>query len=70
MNGGIVYKFIKTKDPKNNFDITNVEISSDFNDLTLDQILETMEDFLKACGFSFDGNLAIVNADDYDERVK
>lgn len=46
------YKFIKTKDPNNEFDRTNVEIEVCSEEVTLDDLLEDIEDFLRACGYS------------------
>lgn len=48
-----MFKFIKVKDPTNQFDRTNIKIESD--SLVLSDVLEDFADFLKACGYSFDG---------------
>lgn len=50
-----MYKFIKTRDPKNSHDFTNVEVNIDFGDVTLTDMLEAFEEFLKGCGFHIDG---------------
>lgn len=48
-----MFKFIKIKDPTNEFDRTNIKIESD--SLVLSDVLEDFADFLKACGYVFDG---------------
>lgn len=53
------YKFIKTINPDNEFDIAEITFEID-DDPSLQDILSEMECFLKACGFSFDGSLDIV----------
>jgi hypothetical protein len=52
------YKFIKTKDPENKYDTSNVTVES--NAEALPELLEDIEDFLRGCGFCFKGNLDIV----------
>jgi len=52
------YKFIKTKDAENRYDISSITIEVDTPDLL--KIIEEFEVFLKACGFHFDGHLDIV----------
>jgi hypothetical protein len=54
-----MFKFIKEKDPKNQFSINRVEMSCSGE--SLPEILESFEDFLRGCGFIFDGNLYIVS---------
>jgi len=46
-----MYKLIKTKDPNNEFDKTNVTVNIPFNDITLDDLSEAFTDFVRACGF-------------------
>lgn len=58
-------KFIKTKDPNNEFDRTNVthEILNDEIDIT--SLLEDIEIFVRAIGYNFKGTLDIVE-DEFD----
>lgn len=53
------YIFIKNQDRENSFDHTNVQIESD--SITLPDLLEDFEEFLRGAGFHFDGHLDIVN---------
>lgn len=53
-----MYKFIKFIDPENNHDVSNVIFRVEANDLP--SLLSAFEDFLKGCGFQFDGYLEIV----------
>ena len=55
-----MYKFIKTIDESNQFDNTNVEVTIPYNDLDLTTLMESFEDFLRGCSFSFNGHLEIV----------
>lgn len=48
------YKFIKTKDPDNEFDKTNVIIEIPDEDVVLDDIVEAFVEFLKACTYSIE----------------
>lgn len=59
-----MYKFIKTKDPDNKFSITNVEIQTVHDELTITDLLEVFEDFLRACGYQFKGKLDIIDDDE------
>lgn len=56
-----IYKFIKEKDETNRFDNTRVEVEVD--DVCLPEIIKAFEDFLRGCGFAFDGELDIVEDD-------
>ena len=44
--------FKKTPDKKNEFDNTTVQVTTISNDLTLPELLEVFEDFLKAVGYN------------------
>jgi len=55
-------KFIKTKDPNNKHSITNIVFELE-EELTLPEVLASFEDFLRACSYSFDGHVAIVDED-------
>ena len=50
-----MYKFIKTKDPDNEFDRSHINHIILY-DATLPELLEDFLRFLKACGFHFDIN--------------
>ena len=52
-----MYKFIKTKDQDNPYDTTNVTIEIVTDGVTTDNLCETFEKFLKACGFYIDGKI-------------
>lgn len=52
-------KFIKTLDDDNGFDLHTVEITTDA--VSLPEILEVMEYFLRASGFMVNGSLQIIN---------
>ena len=59
------YKLTKLKNTNTAqlaYDTTQIEY--DFEGSTLDHMLEAYSDFLKGCGFSFDGTLEIVESDD------
>jgi hypothetical protein len=60
------YKFVKTRDPENHFDNSDVLIRTDSHDLL--ELLEEFENFLKACGFSLEGHLDIVQDDVFEEE--
>ena len=53
-----MYKFIKTRNPENRFDNTEVEITLDA--VTLEDMLETFTEFLFACGYYPKGELMFV----------
>lgn len=52
------FEFKKTKDLDNRFDITDVSISGESDSLS--DIIESFEEFLRACGFVIDGSLDLV----------
>jgi hypothetical protein len=58
------YIFIKTRDTKNQHDNTNITIEIPDNDVTLETVLEALEEYLKACGFILNGTLDIVSDDE------
>ena len=47
----------------NPFDFTNVEITVDKEDPTLDEMLESFKCYLLGCGYCFDGEIQIINED-------
>ena len=58
----MAYKFIKTKDPKNEFDNTDAMIRIENNEVTLTEVIVAFEDFLRACGYQVENNsLGIVD---------
>ncbi len=59
------FKFVKDKDPNNEYDYARVEVS--FDAITLQEMFETFGDFLKGCGFGFNGEIGIVNDKPYTE---
>ncbi len=54
------YKFIKIKNPDNKFDLSDITFEIEQEELTLSDLISEIEDFIKACGFDFDGHLNIV----------
>ena len=52
------FEFKKTKDLDNRFDITDVTISGESDSLS--DIIESFEEFLRACGFVINGSLDLV----------
>lgn len=58
-----MYKFIKTPDPDNRFDHSTIQLSFD-GDMTLECMLEEVASFLRACGYSIDGELEVVKEED------
>jgi hypothetical protein len=59
------FRFIKDKDPNNEYDYARVEVSFDAIDLS--ELLETFGDFLKGCGFGFKGEVGIIYDEPYVE---
>lgn len=47
-----MYKFIKTKNETNKFDLTNVTIEVVDSDSSLDDLVQSFGEFLAACGYS------------------
>lgn len=54
------FKFIKTIDADNRFSKANIEYSIPDNEMTLPELLEEFENFLRACTYHFDGKVEIV----------
>lgn len=67
-----MYKFTRLHPPfedqkwRQEMDATNVEISIDADDASLSDLCLEFKHFLLACGFSFEGEIEIVN----EEEVK
>jgi hypothetical protein len=55
----VSFKFIKTIDPNNKFSIVSITHEMPDSDHTLLELLGAFEDFLRGCGYSFDGSVAI-----------
>lgn len=53
-----MYKFIKTRNPENRFDNTEVKITVEAE--SLEEMLEAFHDFLFACSFRPKGELEFV----------
>ena len=53
-----MYKFIKTRDPRNQFDQSDILLKTDA--AMLSDILDDIKGFLQACGFIIDGDLEVV----------
>ena len=46
-----MFRLIKTKDPDNEYEKTNVNVTIPFNDITLDDLCDAFTDYVRACGF-------------------
>ena len=53
-----MYKFIKTRNPENRFDNTEVEMTVEAE--SYPELLEAFQDFLLACSFRPEGHLDFV----------
>ncbi len=54
-----MFKFIKTKNIENPNDIIDIELTITYNDLTIPELLEAFEQFLRASGYYFEGSVVI-----------
>jgi hypothetical protein len=63
---GMIFK--KLRDPDNQFDHTDVIIRSDSTDLP--SILQDFSDFLKGCGFLWQGEITIVDEESEQENER
>lgn len=73
-------KFIKVRNPDNEFELSNVEFSIDDNGLTVHQLLEEFHNFLKAISYQFnlkdeiillrEDEQVVVTEEDDDEIVE
>lgn len=64
------YKFIKTKDPTNKHDRSTIIYEIHDDDITLPELLEEIEQFLRAASFCFDGRLEVVDLADAKEAKR
>lgn len=53
-------KLIKIKDPNNEFDASDVTFEI-LDDVDLPEMLKQFGNFLKACGYQFQGSLGLVD---------
>ena len=57
-------KFIKTADPENRFDNTNVSVEV-IDEVNLDSLFRAFEDFLRGCGYQVENeSIEMVEKDD------
>lgn len=56
------YTFSKKMDPDNRFDCTNVTVEVDT--VSLNDLIEAFGEFLKGCGYSYNGTLEVVEPDE------
>ena len=56
----MAYKFIRTIDSENKFSNCDVEFTVSSNSMTYPELLEVFEEFLRGCGYVFDGHVEIV----------
>lgn len=52
-------RFEKKPDPENRFD--NTYLSLETEQVSLPEILKDFQDFLKGCGFTFNGDIVIID---------
>ena len=64
----MAYKFIKTIDKNNPYDIAEVTMEVGHNDIALKDLLEVISDFLRASGFQIESNSIEVVEDDQGEE--
>ncbi len=57
-------EFIKTRDRTNEFDLSDVRVSIDCNNIALTEAFEAFKNFLLACGYGINGDISIVNEDE------
>lgn len=57
------YKFTKTHNPNNQFDVTDVTIELMCGETTREELLQAFKEFLLACGFSVRGEIEVVEED-------
>ena len=60
------YKFIKEIDKTNPHCVSRVTIEVPSNDVVLEEMLQTFEEFLLASGFKFTGELQIVEENTHE----
>lgn len=60
----MAYIFKKTPDKSNNFDNTEVVIKTIHNELTLTDLVEIFEEFIKGCGYHPKGSLDWIEDED------
>ncbi len=58
------YKFSKIVNPQSKYSDTQVELTLEKESVTYMELCEVFEDFLKGCGFLFDGHIQVVNEED------
>lgn len=59
------YIFKKTPDPTNHCDRSSITFEIEGNDITLPNLIQSIEDFLRGCGFSLPiGALEIVDVEE------
>jgi len=64
-----LYKFIKTKDPDNEFSKTNITYEVLTDDADLDELFEEFCCFLRGCGFAVGENYSIEILDNDTHKI-
>lgn len=62
------YKFIRTNEEHCKYSEVTVEIPR--NDVCLCDLLEAFQDFLKGCGFHFNGEVDIIELPEYEVELE
>lgn len=57
-----MYQFTKFKDPENKFDNSDLVMTCDT--IVLSELLENFENFLKGCGYIFEGSVQIIDTEE------
>lgn len=61
--------FTKEQEKDNPYDVATVKMSMS-NDIGLTEIIVQIEFFLRACGYSFDGELDLVSKDEGEKQCQ
>ena len=56
------YKFIKTRNPSDEYSSTNIVFDIPTDDVDRGELLESFGKFLRACGFSVRGDVDVVSS--------
>lgn len=60
----MAFKFIKTTDPENALDLSNVTFEIPVHDIPHNILAEQFTEFLKACGYGLDGYYVLYKESD------
>ncbi len=60
----MAFKFTKTHDPDNKFDLTDVTIEIRYNDISRCDLFDAFVEFCRACGYTINGELQVIEEDE------